>query len=314
LEKKKIAIFGLKTYPAFAGADRVVENIINNLDEEYEYHIYLINTKQNVTNFSNKHFIYLPWLKGKHLKAFSFFSLCTLHMLFKSNYDLIHAHNSDVGLFTFILRIKYHQKIIGTFHGNPYESAKWGTVAKLYLKISEYFFIKSCSKLTSVSVSKAVVGKKIFFIPNGLEKIEMGFFRKYNNTSIDFDNLKIKKGNYILFAAGRLDKRKGLHYLLKAYGKNPISQQLVIISDFSHDIPYSESINRQIKEITKKDIIVIRKLLPKNDLFDVIINAKLVVFPSEIEAMSMFLLEVLACKTTLVCSDIESNLEIVGKD
>jgi glycosyltransferase involved in cell wall biosynthesis len=314
ITKKKIAILGIKTYPAFLGADRVFENIINNTDDEFDYFIYLINTREKLTNQHNKHFIYLPALNGKHLRAFSFYVLCTLHMLFKSTYDLIHAHNSDVGLFTMILNIRYRGRILGTFHGEPYKSTKWGKLAKMYLRISEWFFIRSCDKLTSVSATKKVTGKNVLFIPNGIEKINTLKFYNYKNTSIDYERMNILKGNYILFASGRLDKIKGLHHLLEAYHKGNLHDQLLVISDFTHNKSYSHEIDEKISSLSDKNIVVWKKLLPKNDLFDVIINSKLVVFPSQIEAMSMFLLEVLACNKIVVCSDIDANIHIVGKN
>lgn len=312
--KKKIAILGIKTYPAFLGADRVFENIINHTDGEFDYFIYLIKTKNRLADVDNKHFIYLPAMNGKHLRAFSFYVLCMFHMLFKSRYDLIHAHNSDVGLFTFILNIKYRGRILGTFHGEPYKSTKWGKFAKLYLKVSEWLFIKSCDKLTSVSASKKVNGKNVLFIPNGIENINTLKYYNYRNTSIDYEQLNLAKGEYILFASGRLDKIKGLHHLLDAYSAGNIKTQLLIISDFSHNRHYSNEINEQIKKLDTKNIIVWKKLLPKNDLFDVIINSRMVVFPSQIEAMSMFLLEVLACNKIVVCSDIDANMHIVGRN
>ncbi len=45
-----------------------------------------------------------------------------------------------------------------------------------------------------------------------------------------------------------------------------------------------------------------------------IINSKFVVFPSEIEAMSMFLLEALAYGKIVICSDIEEYVIVVGDD
>lgn len=314
--KRKIAIFGIKTYPAFAGADRVVENIIDQITDEFDLYIYLAKNKEKTPpiDSENLHFIYVPSFKGKHLRAFSYFFFCAAHLFFRANYDFIHAHNSDVGLFTYLLRQKYKGRIIGTFHGNPYESAKWGKFARWYLKYSEKLFIKSCAILTSVSQSKQVPGKTILHIPNGMEHIDPEKFRSYTNVSIDYEKLKIQKGEYILFAAGRLDRRKGLHHLLTAYQDAQINKQLIIVSDFSHDKTYSESIDDQVHALKSKDLIVIKKLLPKNDLFDLIINARLVVFPSEIEAMSMFLLEVLACGTPIVCAAIESNIQILGAD
>ena len=314
---KKIAVFGIKTYPAFAGADRVVENILHNLDGhkgDYHFFVYLVKGRERLADLPNRHFIYIPAFKGKHLHAFSFFFLCTLHMLFVRRYDLIHAHKSDTGFFTLLLCLRYAGKILGTFHGDPYKDAKWGAFAKRSLKVSEHLFIRSCSKLTSVSPVKTVAGRRVLFVPNGLEQIDPGLFRSYKNKSINYRALALGKKQYLLFAAGRLDKIKGLHHLIDAYEKGYIREPLLIISDFSHDRVYGEAMERRIRNLKHPGIVLIKKLLPKNDLFDVMMNAQMVVCPSEIEAMSMIVLEVLACSTLLVCSDIESNKVILGTD
>lgn len=310
--KKKIAILGIKALPAFAGADRVVECILENIGNDYEYYIYLINTRNKFLDSGNKHFIYLPALRGKHLKAFSFFTLCTLHLLIRKKFDLIHLHNSDLGLFACILKFKYKNRIIGTFHGNPYESSKWGNLAKFYLKFSEQLFIKSCSSLTSVSNAKKIRNRKVFFIPNGVEKIDEDIFVNYKNISVNYEQRKIKKNDYILFACGRAIRSKGLHHLLESYGNNSINNQLVIVGDFSHDHNYRNEIINKINS-SGKNIILIKELLPKNDLYDLINNSKLVVFPSENEAMSMLLMEVIGCDKIVVSSDIDANVKILGK-
>jgi glycosyltransferase involved in cell wall biosynthesis len=312
---KKIAILGIKTYPAFTGPDRVSENIINHIDDEYTYCMYLMNTDEKLSAYGNKEFVYMPSFPGKHFKAFSYYFFCMIHVLFTKKYDLIHIHNSDVGLFAYLLSWKYPKKMIGTFHGNPYERSKWGNFAKKYLILSEKYFVKICAYLTSVTSTKTLPQKEIIYIPNGIEKINTQAFENYQNTSVNYEGLGIVKQNYILFACGRLDRTKGLHHLLAAYKKLNTNIALVVVGNFTHDKEYSSYIDNEIANINQtKKIITIKDLLPKQDLFDLIIKSKFVVFPSEIEAMSMFLLEALACEKLVVCSDIEENMIVVGND
>jgi glycosyltransferase involved in cell wall biosynthesis len=315
---KRIAILGIKTYPAFTGPDRVSENIVNHIDEEYTYCLYLMNTDDKLVASANKEFIYLPSFPGKHLKAFSYYFFSMLHVMFSKKYDLIHIHNSDVGLFTYILKWRYPKKMVGTFHGNPYERSKWSTFAKKYLMMSEALFVKSCAYLTSVTSTKTLPGREVIYIPNGIEKIDLDAFKGYVNEAVDYSKLGIKKQNYILFACGRLDRTKGLHHLLNAYERLDTDIQVVVVGNFTHDKEYAADIDARVNGINaagaKNRVITIKELLPKQDLFDMIINSKFVVFPSEIEAMSMFLLEALACSKLVICSDIEENMIVVGND
>ncbi|GAB6282669.1 MAG: glycosyltransferase family 4 protein [Ignavibacterium sp.] len=308
----KIAILGIKTLPAKAGADRVVEKLLENYSSLNEYYIYLIRSDNNrLTCNKNLHYIYIPYFGGKHLKAFSYFLFCTLHFILKGDYDIVHIHNSDFGFFTFLIKMKKRTKIVGTFHGDPYLRTKWSNAAKLYLKLSEIFFIRNSDILTSVSRVKCKEidinkNKKIVYIPNGIE-------RDPNIVSAPAQLKKIfdlRKNEYFLFACGRLDSTKGLHHLISAYLKGNFRYKLLIIGDFSHDKMYSKKIEDLASR--NKNIILNKNLLNKNDLFYVLKNSKLFIFPSEIEAMSMMLLEAISCESNIICSNIEENIEIVG--
>ena len=75
---------------------------------------------------------------------------------------------------------------------------------------------------------------------------------------------------------------------------------------------YAEEIEEQCKG--NGYVVLCKKLLPEDDLADVIRNSKVFVFPSEVEAMSMMLLEVVSCRKLVVCSDIKENVEVLGSD
>jgi glycosyltransferase involved in cell wall biosynthesis len=310
----KIAILGIKTYPAFAGADRVVEFLLREYNRENHYYVYLWKQKNNMKFHckDNLHFVYLPSPFKKHFGTFVYFLLCTIHVMLKGKYDIIHIHNVDFGLFIPLLKLKKF-KIIGTSHGSPYLRKKWGKIAKLYLKFSEQVFFRYCDVITTVQRKQLnIINEnylsKAFYIPNGVPE-------ELINVKGNFDYAKynINPGEYVLFACGRLDPTKGLHYLLEAYNSNRIENKLLIIGDFSHaPRKYLQEIESLINN--NKNIVIIKELLPKEKLYEVLRNSKLFVFPSEVEAASMLLLEAIACKSPVVCSDIDENKDIVGRD
>jgi len=305
----KIAILGIKTLPAFGGADRVVESLLKNWPHKNKYDIYLLRSKaQPLSCTDTMHYIYIPASGGKHLRPFIFFLLCSFHYLLKGNADIVHVHNSDFGLFVPLLKLKRNVKVVGTFHGNPYERGKWNALAKLYFKFSESLFVRFCDALTSVSRRDSMANKEVKYIPNGVD-----FFSKENVSGlVDLSKFGVERNNYILFACGRLDSTKGLHHLLEAYLSGDFVEKLLVIGDFSHDLNYA----KQIRETARKSnkIIVHDSLLAKEDLIEVLKHCKAFVFPSEIEAMSMMLLEAISCKKVIICSDIEQNVEVVGSD
>lgn len=310
----RISIFGIKGLPAFSGPDRVVEKTLENYVANDEFSIYLVKPKEGKLQCgANRHYIYIPTIEGKHLKAFVYFALCTLHYLIKGGSDLIHVHDTSFGLFIPFLRLKGKAKILGTIHGNPYDRSKWGRFAKLYLRLSEWCFVRFCDHLTSVANSKVdelqTHGlRNINYVPNGVDD----YWSLHTDDVFNYDKFGLEKNSYILFVCARLDSTKGLHHLIEAYEEGKFPYKLLAIGNFTHDVSYAQRIEHACKN--NSNIILYKDLLTRDTLISVMKNCRLFVFPSEIEAMSMVLLEAISCKAGVVCSDIQENREVVGDD
>ena len=79
-----IAVLGIKTMPAVAGADRVVEQLLEHFSPKNDYWVYVrADTTVAQPTERNVHFVPLPALTGKHLGSFTFFLVCSLHYLFQ---------------------------------------------------------------------------------------------------------------------------------------------------------------------------------------------------------------------------------------
>ncbi|NCA81426.1 MAG: glycosyltransferase [Opitutae bacterium] len=313
-----IAVLGSKSLPAFAGADRVAENIVQHLpaDGGTRCHVYVVRTPAQPRAFDfapNVRVIPIPALAGKHSKATTFFFLSALHCALALRPDLAHAHDSAFGPFAWILRIlRPRMPILGTFHGNPYERAKWSRFAKAFLRFSEAAFVRGCHALTTVARAKvaevqARVKTPIEFIPNGVDPDpaipRTGLAEQHG----------LVPGQYLLFAAGRMDPTKGLHHLLDAYDRVRPGLPLLVVGGFEgHDRDYSDQLLARCR--ATEHVVLIPRLLTQPELFELVAGAKLFVFPSEIEAMSMMLLEVVSCGVPVLASDIAENVEVVGAD
>ncbi len=282
----KIAILGIKTLPAFAGADRVVERLLEHFPDGHEYYVYLLkNEKPELRCSENYHYIYLPALSGKHVRAFSFFAICTLHFLLKGNYDIAHVHNEDFGFFVPFLKLKRRVKIIGTFHGSAvlHPRKKWGIIATWYsADIGRNFragvrlrhdgskiHLKHCSRIENRP-------RRIY-----TETVLRTILEKVVKIFLSTEKFGLKRKEYILFACGRLDSTKGLHHLIKAYNKKSYNEKLFIIGDASHDRAYDKYIQNIAG--SNANIVIHHGLLPKELLYEVIRNCRVFVFPSEYE-------------------------------
>lgn len=314
----KIAVLGSKSLPAFAGADRVAENIVRHLpaDDGNRCHVYVVRTPAQPRAFDyapNVRVIPIPALAGKHSKATTYFFLSALHCALFLRPDLVHAHDSAFGPFAWILRIlRPRMPVLGTFHGNPYERAKWSRFAKAFLRFSEAAFVRGCHALTTVARAKvaevqARAKTPIEFIPNGVEPdpaiARTGLAEKHG----------LVPGQYLMFAAGRMDPTKGLHHLLDAVAALRLEVPLLVVGGFEgHNQDYSEKLLARCRANPR--LVLIPRLLAQPELFELLAGAKLFVFPSEIEAMSMMLLEVISCGVPVLASDIAENVEVVGAD
>jgi len=302
--KKKIAFLGIKGLPSKGGADRVVEAIANNLSEEFDISVYGSHSCSKDFQSDDIKLIKVKNLRGKHLSSFSLFLLSSFHALICKNFDLVHVHNTDAGFIIPLLRLKY--KVIATSHGYPYKRDKWNYLAKRFLKFSEALFFQNSSVITCVSksISEELNGrynKDIHFIPNGIDKPYI------EEQDYIIEELGLEDKEFLCFAAGRVDPTKGCHILLQALNRINRNISVVAIGDFSHKKDYSKKLFQMADERVK----FVPFIEDKKDLFGIIKRAKLFVFPSTVEAMSMMLLEVAALGVPIICSDIPENTSVL---
>lgn len=309
MKKYKIAFLGLKGLPATRGTDRVVENMLRNLDKtKFDITIYAL--KGCVpNNYEPKSFkqIILNTIPIKNIDMFVYLFWSSIHALFK-NYDLIHIHNIDCAYIIPVLNIKYKNRLISTSHGRPQDRDKWNKFIKRFFIIMERVFLKYSKIVTSVSKPLTDIYMKnsqreIFYIPNGIslnEKIEK------NKAKERLDVFKIN-GDFLLFASGRIIPTKGCHTFLEAMELIEYNGSIVIAGDLYQTSDYKEQIE---KLMNKTGAFYTGLIKSKPELLGLILLAKYFIFPSTIEAMSMMLLEVASIKTPIICSDIPENTAI----
>lgn len=300
MSKLKIAVIGLKGLPAFGGAASVGENIIEQLKDEYDFTVYSItshtNSKEELKGYSQivfRDFFFKP------LNIVYYYIVSAFHSIFVGKYDFIHLHHIAGFFILPILKLKY--KVISTSHGIPQDTDKWSKF-KLFFNIGESIFFKYSNIVTSVSQPLIIYYRKrfknnIIYIPNGvsLDRIALP---------------KINQFDYILFAAGRIISSKGCHTLLKALQKLKFKGKLIIIGDLNQVPNYDKKLIELSENI---NVEFIELLKDRNLLMSYLKNAKLFIYPSEIEAMSMMLLEAASQKVPIICSDIDANKAIFNE-
>jgi glycosyltransferase involved in cell wall biosynthesis len=118
----------------------------------------------------------------------------------------------------------------------------------------------------------------------------------------------LRPGEYVLFAA-RLVPEKGAHYLISAFRRLATQHKLVIAGDWSQSGAY----HRRLLDLAGDDprILFLGNVRGRllEELFS---NAAVFVQPSELEGLSIGLIEAMSYGMQCVASDIPENREVVG--
>jgi glycosyltransferase involved in cell wall biosynthesis len=306
---KRIAYIGIKGLPSQAGADRVVEAIVRNLNlGRYEVTVYC----SSQASPPNAHIpgirlIRLPVWAGKHLHAVSLFVMSALHAIIFGRYDLVHLHNVEASFVAPLLRLRY--RVIATSHGAAQANDKWGRLAKTLIRLTEYPFILFANALTCVSQPltnyyEQVYRREVHYLPNG---VNLHVTADTDAATALLAEHGVKPGDYLLFAAGRIMATKGCHLVIEAFRQLNPDTHLVIVGDTSHNPEYAQ----QLQAMANERVHFISFIATPSTLFGLVRNARLFIFPSLIEAMSMMLLEVASLGAPLICSDIPQNTSVL---
>jgi glycosyltransferase involved in cell wall biosynthesis len=308
----KIAFLGIKGLPSKGGAERVVEAIVHRLKSKHEISVYARNlyTPKN-TRIIGLNLVYIPCLPGKHFKAFSYLIISAMHALFFGRYDFIHIHNAEACFVIPLLRLRY--RVIATSHGPAYERQKWGKAAKALIQALDYFYINFSNLLTSVSLPMAELYKKkwnqdVHYIPNGVD-VALPIDDKASDDLISKTGIKEP---YLLFSAGRIDGTKGCHLVIEAFKSLDTTLNLLVVGDIQTDPAYGARLKKEA--ISDSRIHFIPFVADKGTIFGIVAHAKIFIFPSEVEAMSMALLEAASLAVPIVCSNIPANTAVLRNE
>lgn len=302
-KKKKIAVIGLKGLPAFGGAATVGENLIAQLKDDYDFTVLSISSHTDLkTGEYNgvKQVVFKSFLGKGGLNTAWYYFVSMLYVLIHK-FDLVHLHHMATGFIIPIIRLK--NKTVLTIHGCAKKpDPKYGKILNDLAVISKRISMKSASKILAVSLDDKeylsnLYMREIEYIPNGVNIIQ----------SIDKD----LNDPYILFAAGRIFDRKGLHFLLEAANNLHLKKKIKVAGDMDRVLSYKAVIKQSIKEL---DVEMLGLIKDKSELMRIVNNAELFVFPSLYEAMSMMLLEVASMKTPIIASDIPANTNVFSDD
>ena len=217
-------------------------------------------------------------------------------------YDVIHFHAEGPCAAMWIPKL-FGKRCVATVHGLDWQREKWGKgFASKYIRFGEKVMVKYADEIIVLSESAKAYFKETYnrdtvLIHNGIEKpvkkAADEITRRYGLT----------KEAYICMVC-RLTAEKGVHYLIDAYNRVKTDKKLVIAGDTSDTDAYVAMLKERA---ANNPNILFTGFISGDVLAEMYSNAYLVVHPSDIEGMSLSLLEALAYGNAVLCSDIPEN-------
>lgn len=224
-----------------------------------------------------------------------------------SKCDIVHFHAEGPSAAMVIPKF-FGKKCVATVHGLDWQREKWGGgFASKYIKHGEKTLVKRADAVIVLSESarqyfEQTYGRKTVVIPNGISRPRL----------LSDDIIKEKYGlfkeSYICMVA-RLTKEKGAHYLIEAYKRLDTDKKLVICGDTSDTDDYVAQLKSMAGD--NKNIIF-TGFISGDTLGQIYSNSYAVCLPSDLEGMSISLLEALSYSNAVLCSDIPENTSVCG--
>ena len=217
-------------------------------------------------------------------------------------YDVIHFHAEGPCAAMWIPKM-LGKRCVATVHGLDWQREKWGHgFASKYIKFGERVMVKCADEIIVLSESardyfKKAYNRETVLIRNGIDEPIKRSAEKIT------EKFGLTKDDYICIVA-RLTAEKGVHYLIDAYNSINTDKKLVIAGDTSDTDEYVELLK---KKAEGNENIIFTGFISGDILEEIYSNAYVVALPSDIEGMSLSLLEALAYGNAVVCSDIPEN-------
>lgn len=305
----KIAEFGHKhIFTTEGGIEVVVTELTKKLAPENKVTVFnrweLDKDKNKYPRLKNVRMINVPTLSNGKVNAQLYSFISTVQCLF-DNYDVVHVHAEGPCVFIPLLKLA-GKKVVVTIHGLDWQRAKWGKFASAYIHAGEKMAGVFADKIVVLNEETAnyfrdVFGRRSVLIPNGVEA------KPTTKTDL-IEPFGLSKGNYILYL-GRIVPEKRLDLLVKAYEKANVNKKLVIAGEINDKAKQEDWYK---KAIQNKNIVFTGFATGdiKNQLLS---NTHLFVLPSDIEGMSIALLEALGFGVRVLASDIKENTQLLGE-
>jgi glycosyltransferase involved in cell wall biosynthesis len=254
-----------------------------------------------MAEYNGMRLVRLPTIRSKHWETFIHTLLSSGHAL-TQRYDLVHYHALGPALFSFFPRLMAGKTAV-TVQGLDWQRKKWGRLASAVLRVGERAAVQLPNGTMVVSQTlqrhyRETHGMEAFYVPNG------GVLRERSQPKKILE-WGLEPGRYILFM-GRFSPEKGCHLLVEAFEQIETDVKLVMAGAASYCDEYSRELGSHAS-----DRIRMLDWVAGETLDELLTNAMVFVLPSDLEGLSLALLDAMGAGLCVLTSDVPENREVV---
>jgi glycosyltransferase involved in cell wall biosynthesis len=218
-------------------------------------------------------------------------------------YDVVHYHCLGPALFSFIPRLT-GKKTVVTVQGLDWQRRKWGRIASRVLRWGEAaaVWLPHATMVVSHTLQKYYrerYGRPTVYVPNGA-------CLRTKKPAKRLTEWGLAPDNYVLFL-GRFSPEKNCHLLIEAFEEIPTDMKLVLAGGSSHSDEYADSLRQH-----ESERIRFLPWVSGEDLDELLSNAAVFVLPSDLEGLSLALLDAMAAGVCALTSNIPENREVLA--
>jgi glycosyltransferase involved in cell wall biosynthesis len=254
------------------------------------------------SHYRGMRIVRLPTVRTKHLETLVHSLLSTIHACF-SDCDVVHYYTLGPSLFSYLPRI-FGKKTVVSVQGLDWQRKKWSVVPRYALKACEW----TSARLPNVTIVvsrtlqeyyRSRYAKACAYVPNGTRIRE-------RQTGNYLESAGLQPDGYVLFL-GRFSPEKNCDLLIEAFEKLDTPMKLVLAGGSSHTDNYVARLRQHQSERVK-----VLDWISGDALAEVLTNAALFVLPSDLEGLSLALLDAMGAGLCVLASDAPENVEAIG--
>ena len=293
-------------YPHVGGVETHVLEISKRLAKKFDIEVITTDPTGKLKKFEE-----MDGFKVRRFKSFApneayYFSLDLYKFMRREEYDIIHAHNYHAfpALLAFLAKKSSKFIFSSHYHGKGHSFVR-DILHKPYKIIGRKMFEEADAIICDSRFEKKLVlqnfhVKRVYVVPpNGINLEEFNKFKEFKNKKEE------KDGKRLLFV-GRIEKYKGLQYVVKA---------LKYLPDFTLDVVGTGSYKTNIIKLASKigvlDRIRFYQNLNREELLKLYAKANVFVLLSKFEAYGIVVSEALASGTPCIVARTSALTEFI---